>query len=190
MRTLPSFKARGQSILCCFPWQPQEALVWVPLTSSVTAIHSPVFLQEYEKCLPAARPFVTMTCCQLLPDPIRGRIFRLAVIVSCHVFTFWLITILRSSLWCCQERLVIELKRWSLHYNVEMQYFQKYMSCLAVIGDWKYVIFLCHNLCGSPCVQSVLQLKKRFKLSLTTTVVITFTEYSKVFIRNGPYISH
>lgn len=44
-------------------------------------------------------------------------------------------------------------------------YFQKDMSCLAVIGDWKYVIFLCHNLCGSPCVQSVLEPKNRFKLS-------------------------
>jgi len=69
-------------------------------------------------------------------------------------------------------------------------YSQKDMSCLAVIGDWKYVIFLCHNLCGSPCVQSVLELKNRFKLSLTATVVITFTECSNVCIRNGPYISH
>jgi hypothetical protein len=64
-------------------------------------------------------------------------------------------------------------------------YFQKDMSCLAVIGDWKYVIFLCHNLCVSPCVQSVLELKNQFELSLTATVVITFTEYSDGCIRDG-----
>jgi hypothetical protein len=69
-------------------------------------------------------------------------------------------------------------------------YFQKDMSCLAVIGDWKYVIFLCHNLCGSPCVQSVSELKNRFKLPLTATVVFTFTECSNICLRNVPYILH
>ena len=69
-------------------------------------------------------------------------------------------------------------------------YSQKDMSCLAVIGDWKYVIFICRNLCGSPCVQSVSKLKKRFKLSLAATVVrlIHFYRVFKLCIRNGPYI--
>ena len=65
VRTLPSFKARGQSILCCIPWRPREALNWVPLTSSVTATHSPLFYGSMKSALPAARPFVTVTCCQL-----------------------------------------------------------------------------------------------------------------------------
>ena len=78
-------------------------------------------LREYEVFLLAAKPFIIVTCWQqsLLPDSIRGRIFRVAVIVSCLLFTFWLITILRSSLLRCQECLVIGLQRRSLLYHLE-----------------------------------------------------------------------
>ena len=126
----------------------------------------------------------------VLPDSIRGRIFRLAVIVSC--LAFYILIDYDTSLF------VIMLSGMSRYWTEKVEsalprrnsYSQKDMSCLAVIGDWKYVIFLCHNLCGSPCVQSVLEVKNRFKLSLTATRVITFTECSKVCIRNGHYISH
>jgi uncharacterized membrane protein len=100
----------------------------------------------------------------VLPDSIRGRILRLAVIVSCLVF--YILIDYDTSLF------VIMLSGMSRYWTEKVEsalprrnaYSQKDMSCLAVIGDWKYVIFLCHNLCGSPCVQSVLELKNRFKL--------------------------
>jgi hypothetical protein len=105
-------------------------------------------LLEYEMCLPAVRLFVTVRCVQqsVLPDPIRGSIFGLAVIVSCLVVPCWLIMILLSSLLCCQECLVIGLKRWSLHYHVEMHTPRRicHVQLLSLIGNMlSFSVIIC-----------------------------------------------